>query len=976
MKKLAIALVAILSIALLYISGASAASNADIQAAMINVLYGGSGGYVSCDFDGYVKTPGRHEGIDFAKGAGATVYSLIDGTVIRAYDPGSGLSTISIYDSVHDKSVIYLHTSGHKVSTGQTVTKGQAIAIESNRGASSAHTHVEVRSGSQQYASKSTDDPVLNNENPYPYWDLLYGNGSDDNKDDGRNDGQVTELNSNRIAFTLDKIETIGKKLHLEGWAYDRQNPGAIVTIHVYPGEGVQAFFTTAHRPDVNSAFGLDGTHGFDIYCSVSLVGSYSISVDALYTDNTGAENIIKGTVTYKNEYTIKYNANGGTGAPSAQTKVEGSPITLSSTKPKKEGYVFQGWSTSQNGAVQYSSGSTYAKNSSATLYAIWKEIVYLVTYDANGGENAPDTQEKAYTSDLTITDAIPTRDGYRFLGWAESADATSATYQPGSVLTENVNLELYAVWEKSIFDITFDANGGNVNTTTKTVTYGETYGELPVPARTGHGFIGWFTAKEGGDQITATTQVTNTNVQTLFAHWEPDTYTVTYDANGGSGAPGSQQKIYGVDLQLSTKAPTRENYTFLGWSMNKNDETPALLPGYTYALNKPVTLYAVWKQNTYTVTYDANGGETAAWSEEKAHGEDYTITSVVPAWSGHVFLGWSADKNATTAAYKAGDTYAEDAVITFYAVWSAERIQFEIETFQVSGDTLRLVGWAFDATDPSASISVRLDSGAAVRTYTASRQRDDINATYGIEGAHGFSIVTQTKLNGTYQVTLDALHLDEGSTRLLDETVSYTYTNPIVCNLDDFEFTGNTLHIRGWAFDKDYTYGQVTVMVNTGEGIREFLTESHRPDVNSAYGIDGLHGFDLYIELAKVGKHNVTVDIYNVSHSDSKRVLEREVEYTLVPDFILPSALVRIESEAFLGASFTYAVLPEGVTTIASRAFADCANLVQIYIPENTTSIAADAFTGSGLKVICGASGSYAEFYAGKYGYEFKAQN
>ena len=138
------------------------------QQAMINCLYGGSGGSISCDFDGYQTTSGRHEGIDFKKARGATVYSLTSRTVIRANNPSSGLSTLAIYDAANNKSVIYLHASGYKVSVGQNVNQGQAIAVEASKGASAAHTHVEVRSGKHGYASKSVNDPVLNNENPYP----------------------------------------------------------------------------------------------------------------------------------------------------------------------------------------------------------------------------------------------------------------------------------------------------------------------------------------------------------------------------------------------------------------------------------------------------------------------------------------------------------------------------------------------------------------------------------------------------------------------------------------------------------------------------------------------------------------------------------------------------------------------------------------------------------------------------------------
>lgn len=139
-------------------------------------LYKNSSARISCGFDGYTTTSGRHEGIDFVCYNGAPVYSLVAGTVVRvAYgrSGSSGLSTIAIYDSAANKTVIYLHTNPVSLRAGQSIAKGQKIATQGWRGISSAsgsHTHVEVRNGKQGYASKSVGDPVLNNANPTSYW--------------------------------------------------------------------------------------------------------------------------------------------------------------------------------------------------------------------------------------------------------------------------------------------------------------------------------------------------------------------------------------------------------------------------------------------------------------------------------------------------------------------------------------------------------------------------------------------------------------------------------------------------------------------------------------------------------------------------------------------------------------------------------------------------------------------------------------
>ncbi|TMR09134.1 cell surface protein [Nonomuraea zeae] len=144
---------------------------------MSYALYKTSGGRITCGFDGYTSTPGRHEGIDFARSVGSDVYALVAGqitNVVRGSTGGSGLSTIAIYNAAANKTVIYLHSAPRSsLRVGQQVTRGQIIADESWHGVSSsgaAHTHVEVRTGKQTRAYKSVGDSHLDNSNPASFW--------------------------------------------------------------------------------------------------------------------------------------------------------------------------------------------------------------------------------------------------------------------------------------------------------------------------------------------------------------------------------------------------------------------------------------------------------------------------------------------------------------------------------------------------------------------------------------------------------------------------------------------------------------------------------------------------------------------------------------------------------------------------------------------------------------------------------------
>jgi murein DD-endopeptidase MepM/ murein hydrolase activator NlpD len=138
-------------------------------------LYRAAGGVITCGFDGYRTTSGRHEGIDLKRGLGSSVKSLTSGTVIKVvkgYRGRSGLSTIAVYNSSLNKTIIYLHANP-TIKVGAKVAKGTHLGYEDWRGvsySSSTHTHVEMRLGKQYYAAKSVNDYRLENPNPTTFW--------------------------------------------------------------------------------------------------------------------------------------------------------------------------------------------------------------------------------------------------------------------------------------------------------------------------------------------------------------------------------------------------------------------------------------------------------------------------------------------------------------------------------------------------------------------------------------------------------------------------------------------------------------------------------------------------------------------------------------------------------------------------------------------------------------------------------------
>lgn len=146
--------------------------------------------------------------------------------------------------------------------------------------------------------------------------------------------------------------------------------------------------------------------------------------------------------------YTVSYNANGGSGAPGNQTKWYGESLTLSGTRPTRDGHIFKGWSTSSGGSVAYAPGATYTGNGALTLYAVWQAVTYTVSYNANGGSGAPGNQTKTYGVNLTLSSTKPTRTNYNFKGWGMSASSTTVSYAAGATYSANSAITLYAVWE------------------------------------------------------------------------------------------------------------------------------------------------------------------------------------------------------------------------------------------------------------------------------------------------------------------------------------------------------------------------------------------------------------------------------------------------------------------------------------------------------------------------------------------------
>ena len=202
-------------------------------------------------------------------------------------------------------------------------------------------------------------------------------------------------------------------------------------------------------------------------------------------------------------------------------------------------------------------------------------------------------------------------------------------------------------------------------------------------------------------------------------------TYTVLYDANGGSDAPLSQKKYHGKNLTLRSTKPTRDGYTFKNWlssAQSKNYD-----PGDLYGYNAATTMKAQWTAITYTVKYNANGGSGAPSNQTKTYGKTLTLSSVKPTRERYSFLGWATSANATEAAYTSGASYEDNNNLTLYAVWELDYkeprviIGFAKRLNDEGTSAIFSISWECDPSTTVKSIKYRYKKATdAESAYTA----------------------------------------------------------------------------------------------------------------------------------------------------------------------------------------------------------------------------------------------------------------
>lgn len=289
-----------------------------------------------------------------------------------------------------------------------------------------------------------------------------------------------------------------------------------------------------------------------------------------------------------------------------------GAPKTITLPTAAKTGYTFNKWHTKPDGTGTEVGGAgdpyTPPRNppqDEVTLYAHWEVRNFTVTFDPTSGTVSQTSKTVTYDSPYGNL-PVPTSDEYAFTGWFTNANGgTEVTSQ--TMVTVAQDHTIYAHWQDGKMTLTFDPNDGMLPEEvepTRRYWIGQTFGELPVPTRTGNTFLGWFDDLESQtpQEITSET-IAPDHDMTIYASWLPYNYTIRYNANGGTGSMDDQTMTYGVRNTLSPLGFSIPGSVFLGWATSPSGEPQysdqETVVNLTSTSQGIVDLYAQWDAQT-----------------------------------------------------------------------------------------------------------------------------------------------------------------------------------------------------------------------------------------------------------------------------------------------------------------------------------------------------------------------------------------
>jgi len=529
--------------------------------------------------------------------------------------------------------------------------------------------------------------------------------------------------------------------------------------------------------------------------------------VSNLTSVNNGTVNLY--AVWVANEYSVKFNSNGGVGTMADQ------PFTYNVTKAltlnlfTKEGYTFVGWSTEIGGAKVYVDGQevsnlTSVHNGIYNLYAVWTANTYTVSFDANGGTGEMLPQSFTYDVTQALTLNSFTKEGYLFANWK----LNTTTYIDGeevSNLAPSGSVTLVAEWTPISYKVAFNSNGGTGTMAAQSFTYdtGQTL-TLNNFTKEGYSFAGWATEVGGnkvynnGQEVINLANVNNATFN-LYAVWTPNTYTVSFNANGGQNEMLPQSFTYGIAQALTANGFAKTGYRFTGWATELNGahvyDDKQSVSNLTSAVNGEVELFAIWAPIAYSIVFNANGGSGTMTAQPFTYDATQALKDNGFAKEGYTFAGWATsptgNKEYNNQQQVSNLTSVHNGTFNLYAFWTAN--QYMVNFNANGGDGGTMSSQSFTYNTPQ-----HLTLNAFTRTgYNFAGWR--LNTTTYADGEEVSNLATSGSVTLiaqwtpiTYTVSFDA---NGGSGTMTVQSFTYDVAQALSENL----FTKEGYSFNGW---------------------------------------------------------------------------------------------------------------------------------------------------------------------------------